>query len=128
MKRGKKVGLVVCISLFLLLLSSLVVAPTKDKEGSEGTGSAEKENAFPSTPVTSYSGYTAENPEIEDDTDFLIITPTEEGAEPSYTQLEGDFTGTVKTDYGETSGTFSNMVVGNGGIYEATITGIAAGT
>ena len=55
------------------------------------------------------SGKTTEDADIEDDTDTLTIPPAEEGAEESYTELEGEFTGTVKTDYGETEGPFSNM-------------------
>src|SRR3989338_2060792 len=110
-----------------IIVLSIFVNSEDDEFGLTGGGASEG-SIIPTVPVEESEFFTAEDPDVKDDTDLLVIPPSEHDAEPSYTQLEGEFTGTIKSDYGESSGTFSNMVVGNGGLYEATISGIAAGT
>ena len=119
---------IISLILFSILSYSLISAIT-DEVAEDETGAADPDKgAFPTVPVEESELFTPENPDIEDDTNILNIPPVDEGAEESYTKLEGEFIGTVKAGDWEAEGTFSNMVVGNGGLYEATITGIAAGT
>ena len=79
---------------------------------------------IPSTPITESSYYQQADLEVEDSKDQLDLSSTTETSE----KLEGDFNGRIKTKDWEAEGTFSNLVVGNGGIYEAVITGVSAGT
>ena len=86
--------------------------------------SGEEQEEILSTPIAESSYYQPADSEVEDSQDQLDLSATTE----NYEALEGEFNGVLKTEDWEAEGTFSNLVVGNGGIYEAVITGVSAGT
>ena len=109
--------------LIIILLSSMAFSITQETDWDSSSGE-EKGGEIPSTPIAKTSYYQQADPEVEDSQDQLDLSSTTE----NYEALEGEFNGIIKTEDWKAEGTFSNLVVGNGGIYEAVITGVAAGT
>jgi len=116
MKERFKNILIFCIIISLICLVPIFVLGLS---GSEDTGIEQEK-----IPIEESSYYQPADPEVEDSQDQLDLSSTTETSE----KLEGDFNGRIKTEDWEAEGTFSNLVVGNGGIYEAVITGVSAGT
>jgi len=111
--------------IILILFSSVVIAPAEEEITSEGTDLGEDlGEELPSTPIVESSYYQPADPDVEDSQEQLDLSTTTE----TYEALDGEFNGVLKTEDWEAEGTFSNLVVGNGGIYEAVITGVSAGT
>ncbi|MDP3918708.1 MAG: hypothetical protein Q8Q35_02275, partial [Nanoarchaeota archaeon] len=105
------------ISLFLFSVYALGGGTTEDvNEGEKAHDIYIEPSLIPEDTGVTYTASTEEEPATFD------ISKTTEPLEVK------SFEGTVITDQGEVSGTFNNFVIGNGGFYEATITGVAAGT
>ncbi len=115
--------------LLIILFCSLISAPTKESnlETDAGTEQEGIPKASTEAPPDGYS-WSAGSEATED----------EEAVPPSFTvnkdapitKFEEIPEGTeIHTEYGDFTGAdFSNLVLGNGGIYEATISGVVAGT
>ena len=113
------------IIIFLIILSLVSFIPIFVMGLSSSVDSGEDlGEKILSTPIEDSSYYLPADPEVEDSQNQLDLSSTTETSE----KLEGEFNGRIKTKDWEAEGTFSNLVVGNGGIYEATITGVVAGT
>ena len=109
--------------LIIILLSSMAFSITLEPDVEKYSGE-EKGEGIPSTSIAESPYYQQADSEVEDSKDQLDLSSTTETSE----KLEGDFNGRIKTKDWEAEGTFSNLIVGNGGIYEAVITGVSAGT
>ena len=128
MKRGTEVKLVVCVIIIFLLLLSLVLAPAEQEEGSKGTGSSEsEEHALPEdSDLSDNPGYTAANEEEKTPAQFnLEESELETPTKVTFTEPQEL---TLTTAQGSSTATYNYFVGDKNGIYEATITGIAAGT
>ena len=112
------------IIIFLIILSLVSFIPIFVMGLSSSVDSGEELEGISSTPIEDSSYYLPADPEVEDSQNQLDLSSTTETSE----KLEGEFNGIIKTEDWEAEGTFSNLVVGNGGIYEAVITGVSAGT
>ncbi len=120
--------------LFLILFSlfcfSLVLALTKDIEQESESATSEGSTIPTATTDTCAEGYTCIAGSKATKTEPATPPSLTVTSDAPLTKFENIPAGTeIYTEYGDFTGAdLSNAVFGNGGLYEATITGIAAGT
>ena len=125
-KRGLIFGLII-----LLLSFIFISAATIDDETTDSGASEEETGTIPTaTTDTCPSGYTCDagsDATADQDAVPASLTVSEDAPITKFDNIPADTE--IHTEYGDFTGAdFSNAVFGNGGLYEATITGIAAGT
>jgi len=132
MKKRSVLTFIILILTIILLISLSQSADDAIDEIDEGGGAVEGEKGTIPTATTDTcpSGYTCDaGSDATADQEAVppSFTVSEDAPITKFDNIPADTE--IHTEYGDFTGAdFSNAVFGNGGLYEATITGIAAGT
>jgi len=130
MKKRSVLTFIILILTIILLISLSQSADDAIDEIDEISGAADDGIIPTATTDTCPSGYTCDagsDATADQDAVPASLTVSEDAPITKFDNIPADTE--IHTEYGDFTGAdFSNAVFGNGGLYEATITGIAAGT
>ena len=122
--------IVLVIFTFMFSFSQSADETLSEFDESEETAEGEETNIPTATPETAPDGYSYDPGSEATKTEDAIppsLTVTPDAPLTKFENIPADTE--IHTEYGDFTGAdLSNAVFGNGGLYEATITGIAAGT